>query len=56
MMFELIDQMLEIGNEYIGAPECPPGAIFEELMFIFLFGVFFISTTVINFIIQRIKR
>lgn len=55
-MFELIDQMLDIGKEYIGAPECPPGAIFHELMFIFLFGVFFISTTVINFIIQRRKR
>ena len=53
-MLVLIEQMLEIGSEYVGAIHCPPELIFNELMF--LVGILFISTTVINFVINFIKQ
>lgn len=51
-MVVLIDQMFEVGSTCIGQPE---GDVFviNVLLFMFLFSVIFIGTTVINFIRKR---
>ena len=54
-LLELMYQMCDVGKSYIGAPE-NAGLITVELLFIFLFSFLFVTTTVINFLIQRMKR
>lgn len=51
-MVVLIDQMFEVGSTCIGQPEGDMFAIIG-LLFMFLFSVIFIGTTVINFIRKR---
>lgn len=51
-MVGLIHQMLIIGSTYIGQPEGEP-MIINMILFVFLFSIIFIGTTVINYLKRK---